>query len=634
MKSSKELVDKCSRLLNLIQQEERDGKMAEYPVIIFFFGQTAFSHFSDVKNVLDANLANGSYLTYLHVYEEADNCVIDNVLTKIRYRDIQTAVTAASIEALGTEDKIFSKKTHVFFECLLSTEEEKTSVYFEQYLEIKSTHNYEAVKTLYLMIDQIERMNEARAQAIIDRIARQEENPGTVYLLSNMLNSGALLREDRIWMNYRLVADIILLGNSRNRAADSKGGIKNSYSEIIHGGVKTVAYVYMGKQIEEITRITLHCLMNQLYDKEWKECNKPGEGEELQKIFAAKLSIETDGMELLKKIFREEIEIHMPDREELEFLPWKNYKAYRSFRRSRKGKEQQKHELDQASYGVLDAYLRLNYEMRMQKIMDAAFVQRMKDQLRDLACQKFSYMEILYYFKKIRWQDLEQSIRVKADSRRDEPGKIAGRAIFELAESFGAQAREWLMKEFERLFLHADNVKEKYEAVRDGVLRNQIGEVQIGEEMKQYYAEEVQNFLDKNTVSSPFSPKASIEEVLENIAAIFEQLIKTQSVYREPFEKEMELRLEKKSAQDQRDILKKQVMDNVRGQGRLQQPYDYMEVSDGKFCMIHEKSIFKGCLGLEEPSNEKIVFDLNRKDCLEMIEIYTLDRPERIKLRF
>lgn len=631
MKNSKELVEKCSEQLNHIQQEEREGKMAEYPVIIFFFGEETFTHFINVKRVLDSNLANSSYLQYFHVYFEQENCKVENMLTKAQFSNISEAVRAASVEALGTEDSVFGKKDHVFFECLLSTKEDNLDAYYEKYLEIEPSHSYEDIRTLYLMIDQIEKEHEEKAQKIIDRIARQEDKFGTIYLLSNMLSSGGILREDRIWMNYRLVADIILLGNSRNAAADSKGGERSNYSSIIHGGIKTVAYIYMGKQIEDITRITLHCLMKQLYDKEWRECKKITGDEELTGEVSERLSITTDGMEELGRIFRDEIIRYMPGGSELQWLPWKDYKTYK---REHRKKDKTLQLLDQQSCGVLGAYLRLNYEKKMKELMTTGFCGKIKALFRGLLQQKFSFMEMLYCFDRLRWQDLQQNVKVKFSTAEAGGERVVADTLLSLSGTVGKTAQEILKGEIDYFLGNAKSVSSRYKEIWDEVLRNQIGDVQVGEEMRLYYDNVVRSFLAENDVSSPFYPGTAIEEVLDKIAVVFSQLIAAQSVYQEPFEREMELRLQNKSAQEQRDILKRQVKDNIKGQGRLSVSYDYMENPDGEFCMIHENSIYKSCLGLEEPANKKIVFDLNRRDCLEMIEIYALDRPERIKLEY
>ena len=71
-----------------------------------------------------------------------------------------------------------------------------------------------------------------------------------------------MLGEKRLYENYRLIADIILLGGNRGSTASFKTNLYN--------GIKTVSYALVTKPTDEIAEVTLQVLLQQIYEEDKK----------------------------------------------------------------------------------------------------------------------------------------------------------------------------------------------------------------------------------------------------------------------------------------------------------------------------------------------------------------------------
>lgn len=69
-----------------------------------------------------------------------------------------------------------------------------------------------------------------------------------------------MLGEKRLFENYRLIADIILLGGNRGGEASFKTNLYN--------GIKTVSYALVTKPTDEIAEVTLQELLEQIYEED------------------------------------------------------------------------------------------------------------------------------------------------------------------------------------------------------------------------------------------------------------------------------------------------------------------------------------------------------------------------------
>lgn len=637
MTDGKKLIERCSALLNQQQLEERDGNLAICPAIIFFWGKETYIYRQHVKNMLDSSLANGDSLQYLYVSERDGSLAVENVRTGEKYSGLQEAVHAASVILLGAENSGFTDRERIFFECLLSAREEKAQQYYEAYLDMVESHSsYSAVKTLYLMIDQSDKGYEAEEQRLIDRIIEDEEKreneiARTTYLFSNILDDGTLLLEDRIWQNYRMVADLFLLCNSVNLSGNGKGVSMASNANYLKGGIFTTAYSYMGKRIEDIAGMSVYYLMEQLFDKGNVECPHP-DTDELSLLMKEKLDIESGKMELADGIFQKWLINGLPEAGALQWLPWKDYRTYKETKR---GRSVDWRVLTRRTFGVWEAYYKENYEDVLKKALeDGGMESEFRIKVRKLLNERFGFFEVLHMLEGEEWKLVMQEIKPE----HGKGGKLVwteeleGKALERIGDSFIHWLRQVLEDEMISLYARTSRIKMEYQQIAADILNTVTAVGDADDQMSRFYEREVRKFISECDSILFLNTDISMEALLDGVYEIFAQMIQNRDIYRQPFEKEMAIRLEDVSEEERRDIVRKRIDGDIRNRGRLNLTMDYKNDTVKKFCMIHENSVYRNALGLNDSGSHTDVYNLNRRDCLEMVEIYKITEFDQLKL--
>lgn len=635
---SKELIKSCTRLLNQQQQTEAGGNMAQSPVIILFLGNVAYSHIQHVKNTLDANLKNGSYIQYLYLYFENDKCKVQNIVGKTQYENAEDAICEAWLTMFGTDASVFCSKYELYFECLLCSSEAQAEKYYEEYRKLNGPHQYNLIKTLYLMIDQQSETREERVQRLIDRIkeCRQPGDSACVYLLSNLLYDGSILREDRIWQNYRLVANLILLGNTVGSFADAQSGNKHNYSGIVHDGALTAAYTFVGKPLEEITKISLYHLMRKLYDREEQTACVLETQEQLKEHLYEKLGVGDAGIGLISEMFQNRIHGKLPEEEACQWLPWRNKKEYRHFC---KGNRIDWQKVNEMTCGVLSGYYKMQYESVMSKeICNNAFIEECREKIKDFLMKKFPFFDLLRALKNGEWkQIIREAVGSVLLSRQTAGLSMLGwLAERQLQKVFQQWAGGMIESGLQELYDQASVLKEEYLDALEEVRKEKTSFDGKDEHMDRYYETEVEQFLrsQETILEYPlFRADRTLDEILNQIQEIFGRLIRQRSIYGEPFEKEERLRLESMSELERSRIIKNRLGADVSSQSRLRLNYDYREQKVGTFCLVNTQSVYIEELRADEKRGSFTIFDLNRRDCLEMVELYRLDELDRIVLK-
>lgn len=641
MLDTKELIKKCTQMLNLEQQTENDGNMAQSPVILLFLGEVAANHMQHVKNTLDANFKNGDYIPYLYLYYEENVCRAKNIFTGAEYECVEEAIHEASLGLLGTDEAIFHSKKEIYFECLLSSQEELAEKYYEEYLKLHESHNYNMVKTLYLMLDQESRASESQAQKLIDRVRAEEKQSkenSNIYILSNLLYDGSILREDRIWQNYRLVSDLILLGNTADSSVKMEAGQLRSYSRVVHDGVMTAAYSFVGKPLEDITKISLYHLMKKLYQQEAGKAYAVGEAGAEERI-KQRLDIKSVGISFIESLFQNHFAGKLPNYNIYQWLPWNDSRGYKRFQKKRNTDWQ---EINQMTGGVLDAYFEMNYTNVLdQEIEDNSFVEECRQKIHDFLLENFPFFEFIECLKDGQWKSLLRNIVVNTVAAGGDAwvALVGKQAVQMLGKLFHQWAVNLLINEMQVFYDRAVSLKEGYEKIVDEVHRELMNFDSEHEQMDRFYENEVEKFLssdefhDYSRLHPLFRADATLEEVLNHVCFIFEMLIRYRAIYREPFEKEQETRLENVSELERTQIIKSRLSANVGNQGRLLLNYDYREDRAGTFCLVNSQSVYIDELKEDERRRLFTLFDLNRRDCLEMVELYKIEKLDQIILK-
>lgn len=625
-------------MLNHQQQAENEGNMAQSPAILIFFGEVVNSHMQHVKNTLDANFKNGSFLQYLCFYFKDGICHVKNILTGELYDNVEAGIQKASLELLSTDRRIFRSRKEIYFECLLSSHEIQAEQYYEEFLKLRESHNYNMIKTLYLMIDQECRENEKEAQKLIDRMCADEEkfkHCSNIYLLSNMLYDGSILKEDRIWQNYRLVADLILLGNTADSFNSITDGKICSYSGIVHDGMMTAAYSFLGKPLDDIAKISLYHLMKKLYEREETSSHEL-ETDEFMEKFRTRLNEEGNPV---KEIFKSKIEKYLPASENYYWLPWREPKSFLRYKRKMFADWTQVNEM---TCSVLDAYYQMHYEeVLAENIQNNDFKEECEKKIHKFLVERFSFFELLKNLRDEQQRRMMHDVIVAESSDRSNTWEeiLHFEAKLRVERKFCRWAGDLLEDELKKLYNHVNATRVSYLNILEEVRKEKTSFGGENEQMDHFYENEVEQFLSSDEFFSLdpnhtlFRIDSTVDDILEKICHIFELLITKRSIYGEPFEKEEEQRLNNVSELERTRIMKNRLNTDVSNQGRLHLDYDYKEERVGTFCLVNSKSVYIDELIDDEKMGRFVLFDLNRRDCQEMVELYKMEKLNRIRLR-
>lgn len=337
--NGKELLESCTIGLNENQSGEMGGNVALYPTVVVMLGERCKAYTKFIKDTLDDNWNNSGFLQYVSIEKSGDYWSCARLTDVDKKRTIQWScvegepaevVSKAIVDMLEEDDRIFRDKSRIKMEFVMDAVEEDGGAYYDLYLGLKNGLHSEDLKTFFLMLDQKpeDNKNEKTARMlhyVVENRTKPGVDGGTTYLLSNYLDNGSILGENKIWQNYRLLADIILLGGTRANAAES-GYVTNLYN-----GVKTASYALVPKPTDEIAAVALQALMREMHEQEKERYSKELTDKEVRERLGMKV---TGGFALAEEIFKEKIMRHLPSPEELRYLPFRSEKELREMQRA------------------------------------------------------------------------------------------------------------------------------------------------------------------------------------------------------------------------------------------------------------------------------------------------------------
>ena len=292
--NGKELLESCTIGLNENQSGEMGGNVALYPTVVVMLGERCKAYTKFIKDTLDDNWNNSGFLQYVSIEKSGDYWSCARLTDVDKKRTIQWScvegepaevVSKAIVDMLEEDDRIFRDKSRIKMEFVMDAVEEDGGAYYDLYLGLKNGLHSEDLKTFFLMLDQKpeDNKNEKTARMlhyVVENRTKPGVDGGTTYLLSNYLDNGSILGENKIWQNYRLLADIILLGGTRANAAES-GYVTNLYN-----GVKTASYALVPKPTDEIAAVALQALMREMHEQEKERYSKELTDKEVRESFS------------------------------------------------------------------------------------------------------------------------------------------------------------------------------------------------------------------------------------------------------------------------------------------------------------------------------------------------------------
>ncbi|OUQ21556.1 hypothetical protein B5E84_02190 [Lachnoclostridium sp. An14] len=625
--NGRELVEDCTRLLKVEQKVDTGSNRALYPVILVFFGEKTQPFVSAVRDTLEDNWNNSKFLKYLSIVKDGDGFLCRDLDGKGEGSDPERFLEQAVVEMLATEDYVFEDKNRVKFEFILCGEDEDGETYYRLMLELNRSHSYSVLKTLYLMMDESDKEKKLATRRLLSYITEHRETTreelGTVYLLSNYLKNGTMLKGERLRLNYRLVANIILLGGNRGA-----GGRQEKIQAVYQNDcIKTAAYALVEKQIRNIAIVSLLGVMEALEDQ--------GElvfGPDPTRNFAytddlkKRLGIQPGRINCLEEIFRNEIAVILPRADELEGLPYLSEKDAKDVHRDKN-----------INWNVLNARTGGNWELFYQSAFEEPVAKKMADPVFQETCvkqiraawgEKLGYFDAIYGLKD---GDVIRSVEeLESVSPRRGSDSLEERMCFEAEDKvkkvFYEGMRSLLADYLRQVLREAERLSADYEKLLSEVRQEDMDDRMEKKTIERYYRNIAETFVKKNAekeLRQVFRLGYSQEAMAEAVRGLFSQLIRENEVYSLSFEEEREQRLANVSDEERELTDTNELEKEIEGNGRLHwNRFTYANHIRGTYYLVNKDAEYAKRLS---GSVEYSLFHLNRKDCIEKIAIYDLD---------
>lgn len=637
--NGKELLEGCIEKLNENQSREVGGNVALFPTVIILLGERCSPYMGYIKKTLDDNWNNSRFLQYIHIVKKDQNwssrILIGTDGEEFQWKSMEGSpngvICKAVVEMLQLDERVFKEKSSIKMEFILDSTEEEGQAYYQFYLEAQNYLQTENLKTLFFMLDQNpDKEEKNKAEALLEYIwleykwiteeFTRNHSFGTVYLLSNYLTSGSILGKDKIWQNYRLVADIILLGGSR----DSEG----RYVSKLYNGIKTAAYALVTKPTDEIAAVSLQTLLKELYKQ---ETSSELSDQEIRKRFGI---MATQEIYLAEQIFKEKIIRYLPLQEHLLYLP---FRSEQDLRMLQKMELISTEEADAATMGawslfVQERYIRLVEEF-WEKEEEIVEVQR---KIQDLLHKAFSIFELEHllpkreHVKQLLQEELcFEGIYGKAAFTE----KLYKAALYSCKQCFYKRIKQIFLEEWDRILLQVRQYKEQYIRCEKEIQQERIVTGDENASIEKLYTNEVKHYVEqyrmvesfKVDFSKVFDIRQKEEEFFRAIWKIFLDLI-NQEIFHYDFEKELDFRMSNMADNHQQIYVATKLQKTLSGSIRFRSLTDSLR-KISCFYLIHGRANYAKQLAKQEGNgHDFMLFYLNRSDCMEQIEIYDITK--------
>ena len=640
-RNGKELLEHCIRTLNANQRGESGGNVALYPVLVIMLGEKCAEHVKYIKRTLDDNWNNARFLKYLKVVKQGDTWQASLIDSSEDYEqcewesetaEFQEAMNKAVVEMLEADEKIFLERNFVKMEYVLDATEEEGREYYDLFQITQNELYTGELKTLYLMLDQRPKDGNVRkSDELLQYIkAKRKDNAETIYLLSNFLKAGSMLGEKRLFENYRLIADIILLGGNRGGEASFKTNLYN--------GIKTVSYALVTKPTDEIAEVTLQELLEQIYEEDKKAFS----GRMTEKEIRERIEIDhNNGMEMGEDIFRGELENQFPDRNSFCYLPFRSEKEGKAALGDAGISER---ELNAITYGAYGSFVRKYFEEPVEKLFaQKEKLEEYRMRIKAHIGEKFGYFELLDLDQQ---RDVlqrilgEEYLTSGVGKYADFQGILFQQAVFESRKTFYGKIKQLYWEELEKQIDAAKRLEEYYQECLKEIQREMIVTGEESESVKKTYADLVKEYVGshrrvnerKTAFPEIFRAENTKEELLAAFWNVFRDMIRIEA-YSYDFEKEVDLRMGNTNEIGRNQLVTQELKKQLDGSIRLKNIIDLAMVKVSCYYLISENAKYASNLRQSDSNGrDYTLFGLNRTDSIEQMEIYNISNPELIRL--
>ena len=623
----KNLIKDCIKLLSVEQKRDTGNNRALYPVILVFLGAETKKFVSAVRETLEDNWNNAKFLKYLIIEKTTQGLIGYDSKKEEENTDIPAFIENAVVEMLETEEYVFDDKNRVKFEFFLCSEDENALDYYRFITERGDTNRYSVLKTLYLMMDESSKEKRKKTRELLAYITqhRQEtkDELGTVYLLGNHLKNGSVLRNERLLLNYRLAADIILLGGNKGMDGQ-KALIRTVYQ---NDCIKTAAYALVEKNIRNITLTSLGVLMEGIKQQIFiNHDSLEGQHIEYADDLKKRLGIRTDGIDCIEEIFKADFIKLFPRAEELNYIPYISEKDYKEIH---KEKAVSWNSLNAKTGGILELFAKEAYEKPVERLAkDEVFREKALKRIYEEWISKIDYYDAVYGIESEKLERDIKEIKIVTPVRSGTlETRIHDQAVGRARVLFYENMKELLLQILEQIQEEGKLRSQFFEDICEEIKEEDFDDREQKKSIQKYYGGLVENFVkkDRNLAGDVLSLRNNCSEMSAAIKNAFKQLVKENSVYSYSFEQELEARLNQESAESRKLYVSNELESNIENYGRLHwNMFTYANQKRGTYYLINKNAEYAK-KDLNPDSPEYSIFHLNRTDCIEKVAIYDLD---------
>lgn len=635
--NGKELLECCIKKLNENQQAETGGNVALYPTVIIIMGNKCRDFVQYIKNTLDENWNNACFLQYLCVIKEDGRWKVfslknmeNTYIWECNNKNWEMSLDSAIVKMLETEEKIFSSRTSVKLEYFLDSTEDNSREYFKLFQQTSNTMCPNELKTLYLMLDQRPGgRHVAASHRLLRSIVKDNVLTGsqTVYLLSNYLSSGQMLNGNNIWQNYRLSANLILLGGNK------KGS--GRVMQDLFRGFKTVSYALVTKPTDEIAAVSLLALLRGLYKSEEDKLSHEMPASEIKE----KLQMDQyNGFSYLEELFNKKIKAKFPRETDWKYLPFSSLQDYKKIQ----GYTDITLEMaDNVTFGAATAFMQKHYiEPAMKFFEDNNEITQCREKISGILKKNFNYFEMLYLSEHQNGLD-EMVVSLYHFAGSPEKDSFYKRlhdlSVYESKCIFYGYAKKLIKNELEQLLENAQNFKETYIKCEKEIEQQCFVTGSESKSVEKFYSETVKEYIGQKQHFnySPAFPEVfcvsnTKEELLQAVWNEYLGLIKN-NVYNCNFEQELDNRLNKVNENGRHKFVSEELKKRLKGSIRIKNNIEIPMSKAGCYYLVNADAEYAKTLEAAE-SKEYVLFDLNRTDCIEQLEIYNITSPGLLHL--
>lgn len=638
IKNGKELLHKAVCELDSFRKGDAGGNVAKYPTVIIFLGEKCGQYVSDVKQPLDDNWNNALHLEYINVYKKGKSWFTRRLSTDTgEWEDsddsFETILNSSIVALLGKDEAIFDDCGSVKLDYILDATENDSDKLYELFLntEVSKLH-ITKFKTLYLMINQEPRNNSVdKSDAILQRIIAdfKKDDSNNVYLISNQQKNGKFLLSNKLWMNYRLVADIIILGGNRNSSS------KSNYA--LTKGLKTVAYSIVSKPTDQIGEVAIDNLLNGLfaeYERNGRKVSSVAEIEEQLEIGIDGSSAEAE--RLVRELFERK---QLPSKSSVLYFP---YSSSEDFKEMLNGNSFSIKALDARTFGVAQQYINTYYVAPINEYFEKG--EEIEKYLTDWLLAKFTCFDFLLISE--NFEQISMFLKREAmippspkatslENSFDFYAKYVARKLF--TERYKLKILEVLSKLCDMCENFFDSYREIKEEMRKERMINGEEERSIEKMYGDIVAEYLNNRLhdaDSSSFEGLFHVTNTKKQMLSIVFNEYKRMIHSYKIFSVDFETELTERANRTEMAERERVISMTLESQMEGSIRLKNVIEFQRQKLATYYLINEKASYKDTLqnSNQYKQGDYLFFNLNRTDCVEQMELYLITDSDIIHL--